>query len=289
MKPEFEKIERKSSNSFVAKVVERDNRPLLSQAWHFHPEIEICYTLKSHGLRYVGNNISEYNERDLVILGSYLPHGFTTIDQSEQYVIQFNKNFLGKDFFHSFEFEKINSFLTLANRGIYIKGSDLESAEKCIESLFESKLSAMERLIRLFDLLNIVSQSSNIEFICSEKYSSNLSKSKLNNVKKIFAFIDENFQHDISIKSASKVVNMTESAFYKFIKRHTNKKFTTILNEYRINHASKLLLSSDFSISEISFKSGYNNLSYFNRIFMHTYKMSPRKFRKLYRDQSLFD
>ena len=288
MKPEFEKIESKSANSFVYKIVKRNQRPFLTEAWHYHPEIEICYTLKSHGLRYVGNNISDYSERDLVILGSYLPHGFTTIDESEQYVIQFGQGFLGKDFFDSSELEEINSFLNQSNKGIVIKGTELNKAEEYIQYLYQSNQTKMERLLNLLEFLDFLSKCSNIELICSEKYSSNLTESKLNKVNKIFEYIKNNYQQDISVQSASKMVNMTESTFYKFIKRHTNKKFTSILNEYRINHASKLLVSSLMPISEISFISGFNNLSYFNRVFKNSYNMTPKQFRNNYKDAHQF-
>lgn len=283
MKPELEKIEFKSNNSFQSKIVKRDQRPLLTQAWHYHPEIEICYTLKSHGLRYVGNNISAYNERDLVILGSYLPHGFTTIDKSEQYVIQFNKEFLGKDFFNTSELEQIQSFLLESNRGVVLRGSELKKAEEYIQYLYKPDQSKMERLLKLLELLNYLSQCANIDIICSEKYSSTITRSKLNKVNMIFEFLRNNFQNDISIQTVCNVVNMTESTFYKFIQRHTKKKFTAILNEYRIDFASKLIVSSDLSISEISFKSGYKNLSYFNRVFKKSFKITPKDFRKKYR------
>lgn len=282
MKPELEKIIPKSESSFSTRLVQRDQRPFLSQAWHYHPEIEICYTLKSHGLRYVGNNISDYSEKDLVILGSYLPHGFTTANQSEQYVVQFKKEFLGKDFFTLSELQKIDSFITQSNKGTVIKGADVDKAEDYLLYLFQGDSSKTSKLIVLLELLHYLSCCSNIESICTEKYSSSITQTKLNNVKNILEYIKNNYQEDISIQSASKVANMTESTFYKFIKRHTNKKFTTILNEYRINHASKLLTSSSMPISEISYDSGFNNLSYFNRVFKSAYNLTPREFRKSY-------
>lgn len=284
MRPELEKIDSNSTHSFVKRIVRREQRPHLTEAWHYHPEIEICFTRKSKGKRFVGNNISNYKEGDLVILGSYLPHGFTTIDQSEQYVIQFKKEFLGETFISSNELQEINRFLNLSIKGILIKGEEALKAEDYILDLFRSENSKMKNLLLLLELLDFLANCSNVEYICSEKYSSTLSESKLNNVQAIFNYISENFQNDISIKSASTAVNMTESAFYKFIKRHTNKKFTTILNEYRINHASILLASSNQSIAEVSFKSGYNNLSYFNRIFKQTYRMTPNQFRTSYQN-----
>ena len=64
-KPTFEKISQAPQHSFTAKYVERESRPHLRQAWHFHPEIEICYTAKSNGRRFVGNQIDDYQQGDL--------------------------------------------------------------------------------------------------------------------------------------------------------------------------------------------------------------------------------
>lgn len=280
MKPELEKIERRSSTSFIAKIVKRENRPMLSKAWHYHPEIEICYTLKSKGRRYVGNNISDYKEMDLVILGSNLPHGFTTPDRCEQYVIQFNEDFLGQGFFKSAEFKTVKSLLDRSKQGCVLNGMELEEADYRIKKIFEENQSDLSRLIHLIEFLDFLARSKNLKLICSENYTTHLNASKLNSIKAIFDFVENNYQKDIGIKDACKVVNLTESAFYKFIKRHTNKKFTTILNEYRIDHAYKLLASSSTPISQVAYISGYNNFSHFNRVFKQTYKMTPRQFRK---------
>lgn len=284
MKPEFERIQKKSSDSFSTRVIKRDQRPLLSEAWHFHPEIEICYTHKSHGLRYVGNNISEYLEHDLVIFGSYLPHGFTTTNQSEQYVIQFTHDFLGKEFLESYEFEDVKLFLNRSSQGILITGSEVSLAEDYIQHLFQPSTSKISRLLRLLELLNYLAKCTSYELICTDRYSASLNETKLQKVKTILQYIHDNYHQDITIQSAARAVNMTESAFYKFIKRHTNKKFTTIVNEYRINHASQLLVSGDLPITDVSYQSGYNNLSYFNRVFLKTYQMTPRQFRDGYQN-----
>lgn len=282
MRPELEKIPRKSTRSFSVKVVKRANRPLLTKAWHHHPEIEVCYTAKSRGRRYVGNNISDYKERDLVILGSNLPHGFTTSVESEQYVLQFRREFLGQDFFNAAELERINTLLVRSKRGLVLSGPEIEEADRRIKGLYDQDQSNFRQLLSLLEFLDFLSQCKNLTPICTEKYSSYISITKLNSIKTIFDYIEKNYQSEISISDACKVVNLTESAFYKFMKRHTNKKFTTILNEYRIDHASKLILSSDLPISEISYQSGYSNLSHFNRVFKETYNMTPRQLRKQY-------
>lgn len=282
MRPELERIQRKSTRSFSVRVVKRANRPLLTKAWHYHPEFEICYTAKSRGRRYVGNNISEYKERDLVILGSNLPHGFTTSVESEQYVLQFRKEFLGQDFFNAAELERINDLLIRSKRGLVLSGLEIEEADRRIKDLYKQDQSNFRQLVSLLEFLDYLSQCENLTPICTEKYSSFISITKLNSIKTIFEYIENNYQKEITINDACKVVNLTESAFYKFMKRHTNKKFTTILNEFRIDHASKLLISSDLPISEISYQSGYSNLSHFNRVFKQSFNMTPRQLRSKY-------
>ena len=121
MKPEYEIITEPPERSFTAKVVKRTSRPLLSQAWHFHPEIEICFTVKSNGRRFVGNQISDYLENDLVMFGSNLPHGFTTEVFSSQVVIQMTHNFLGEAFINSPEMRSIKNLFSRAKRGLEFK------------------------------------------------------------------------------------------------------------------------------------------------------------------------
>ena len=52
--------------------------------WHIHPEYELTYILNSTGIRYVGNNISDYQTGELVLLGSNLPHCWKNEEEQEQ-------------------------------------------------------------------------------------------------------------------------------------------------------------------------------------------------------------
>lgn len=55
--------------------------------------------------------------------------------------------------------------------------------------------------------------------------------------------------------------------------------FIEYLNDYRLTMAERLLKSSDASVLEIAEQSGFDNLSYFNRIFKRKYGISPGKWR----------
>lgn len=280
MNPEFERIPEQPERSFWAKVVKRPNRPLLSQAWHYHPEIEICYTRKSFGKRFVGNRIADYYTHDLVMFGSNLPHGFITDVACEQVVIQLNFDFLGKDFLFKPELREVRTLIDAARCGLEFNAETKRKAIPVIERLLQGK--GLEQTINLLSLLKILSEEANTKQICASEYSLHLDESNLRRIKIVYDHIIAHFQQPVQIKGVADQLNLSESAFYKFIKRHTKKTYTEIINEFRINHASKLLISSEMSISQICFESGFNNVSYFNRKFKQILGKTPHEFRADY-------
>ena len=283
MKPEYEKIIDPPERSFTAKIVNRKSRPLLSQAWHFHPEIEICYTLKSSGRRFVGNKISEYGKTDLVMFGSNLPHGFTTDMYCSQVVIQMTQDFLGEVFMGRPELHSIKSLFTRAGRGLEFRDHTKRKAQKIIKKLL--KHSGMYKLLYLLELLQVLAEASDVEEICSEEYALDFNEDQLGRIKIVYDHIMENFKKEVKIKEIADKLNISEAAFYKFIRKQTQKTYTQIINEFRTNYASKLLMTSDRTISQICFESGYNNVSYFNRKFKEIMQQTPQAFRSNYQNK----
>ena len=51
------------------------------------------------------------------------------------------------------------------------------------------------------------------------------------------------------------------------------------INNYRLEKAAELLKSTAYSITDISLECGFNNLSYFNKLFKRKYHLTPRDFR----------
>lgn len=71
----------------------------------------------------------------------------------------------------------------------------------------------------------------------------------------------------------------------KFFKSHTDTSFITYLNNYRLNVASELLLTTNLAILNISEQVGFENHSYFIRSFKRKYHLTPAAFRKKYSTQ----
>jgi len=63
------------------------------------------------------------------------------------------------------------------------------------------------------------------------------------------------------------------------IKQRTGKSFVDFVNEIRLGYATRMLIESNRSISEICYECGFNNISNFNRTFKKKQNCTPTEFR----------
>ncbi len=102
----------------------------------------------------------------------------------------------------------------------------------------------------------------------------------LDRLKEVLKFVETNYQEKISIADAAGICGFSKSHFMKFFKCKMAMSFTEYLNDYRLTMAARLLSSSSDSIVYIASEAGFDNLSYFNRIFKRKYQCTPSAFRR---------
>jgi AraC-like DNA-binding protein len=280
MKPGYEKIIEQAEQSFTARMVNRRSRPLLSQAWHYHPEIEICYTVKSNGRRFVGNQIDDYEQGDLVLFGSNLPHGFTTENPCSQIVIQLMSDFMGDTFFLKPELRPIYALFERARQGIAFADTTKPKALRLMRKILATE--GFPKFMHLLSLLQLLSESPHYTLICPKTYASEFNETQLGRINIVYDHIMANYTKEVNIKEVADKLNISEAAFYKFIKKQTQKTYTQIINEFRINYAGKLLMNTTKTVGEICHECGFNNVSYFNRKFKQIMQRTPENFRRQY-------
>ena len=101
-------------------------------------------------------------------------------------------------------------------------------------------------------------------------------------VQKITDFIDQNYQENISLNDAARVVYLSPSYLSTLITNETGKNFTEILNEVRVKNAIELLKDPSRKISEIAYAVGFHEPQYFSIIFKKLTDLTPRDYRKMY-------
>lgn len=94
----------------------------------------------------------------------------------------------------------------------------------------------------------------------------------------VLNYIEAHFA-DGSLKDLSELLYYDFNALSRQIKRLSGKTYTELVQEKRLAQACFMLTSTDFDIEEISRLVGYENISYFHRLFRDNYGTSPKKYR----------
>jgi AraC-like DNA-binding protein len=117
-------------------------------------------------------------------------------------------------------------------------------------------------------------------FVAGNTIAKNYNKKDTDRIHKVFDFIMKNYRSEIYLQEISSLLNMSPVSFSRFFKHHTRKTFSEYVTEVRISHACSLLMEDNESISQISYSSGFDNLSNFYRHFRRITGLIPKDYRK---------
>lgn len=93
-------------------------------------------------------------------------------------------------------------------------------------------------------------------------------------------YIEESLYGDISVEQLAGTFGYSGKYLGKLFKKHTGKTVKEYINEKRLQKAAELLRKTDMPVADISARAGFNNVTYFNRLFKAAYGKTPREYRK---------
>ncbi|MGM8363459.1 AraC family transcriptional regulator [Flavobacterium sp. ARAG 55.4] len=254
--------------------------------FHSHPELELVYVKESFGKRIIGNSVSNFEAGDMVFLGSDIPHVWLNDEiyyhnlnklKAKSIVVYFNKDIFGPAFYELNEAKKINSLFEKAKKGLSVTGKTNQLIAQKLEQLVLKK--DFEVIIGLFEILSVLSESADIEFINPESYFPANEPFKKDRLSEVYQYIKENYKKEISLDEVAQIASLTPTSFCRMFKSKTKKNFIEYLNEIRISNACKHLIESDMSVSEIAYECGYKTVSNFNKLFKKNTGNTPKEYK----------
>lgn len=252
--------------------------PFFEFKWHYHPEYELTLIVKGHGKRIVGDSHESFVPGDLVLIGPELPHTWSNenmgAQESAAVVIQFSSEFI-KRFSTLYECRAILDLLENSVRGSFFPGPNPEMIRK-IEALPDK--SGLARITSLLEILEELCATQSQD-LSSAVYSGTRSNENASRINKVCRYVYENASEEISLGKAASLVSLSKSAFCKFFARNMRTSFSDYVNEIRIANACLLLTDSDKTVREIASDTGFESLTYFNRIFRKKKNTTPVLFR----------
>ncbi len=97
-------------------------------------------------------------------------------------------------------------------------------------------------------------------------------------IVKVLRYIEDNYR-DGSLSELAKILYCDISSLSREIKNKTGKNYTDLVQEKRLSQACFYLKNTNMAIEDIAFSVGYENISYFYRLFKNSNGLSPKKYR----------
>jgi len=102
----------------------------------------------------------------------------------------------------------------------------------------------------------------------------------LNKVEQMACFIAQNYTEKLTVQQIGEFVNLHPNYAMNLFQKTFGTTLINYLTQHRISHAQRLLATTDQTVTEIAFQSGFLSISRFNEAFRRACGCSPREYRK---------
>src|SRR5258707_2537802 len=252
---------------------------------HQHSEIQIMLIEEGEGTLIAGDYVGRFAPNDLFVIGSRQPHVFRSDKnyflaksklRSRAISIYFNENYLGSSFWKLEEMKAVRKFTIRTTRGLQFQGKPKDEMIKIIRELKNS--SGVNKLVLFLSLLKKITESKGRPLAVSPSGDFKSEEGKRMNAILQFTFRESH--RKIYLEEVAEVSHLSVEAFCRYFKLHTQKTYTSFLNEVRVSNACRLLINKDLTVQDVCYQSGFNNISNFNRIFKRVIGKQPSKYLK---------
>lgn len=253
---------------------------------HWHEEIEILVVTGGSALLHLSNESTPITRGNIIFIPSNQLHLVTCpLGAPFSFVaLVFHPNLLAgpiRDAIQQqyilpvLEQDTVFPVLTATDQGWQAQASRLLSE---IHRLFLQKDFGYELLIkaRLLELWHLYSMHAQKR----EKAVKAHSDYRIDLIKNIIEYIRAHYDSPISLRDLAAQFHISEGHLCRFFKSMTRMSPVEYINFYRISMSMELLRQTDMEISDIAMRTGFNNISYFNRLFRRYMHMTPTQYRE---------
>ena len=245
---------------------------------HSHDAVEVIICIQNPYEIHVNDHTYNMNEGDILIIPPRLPHEYVNDKPGIRFIYLIEMPY----FFESADYQSIESLFFnafLCNKvlqpriydDVYQHFMNMNDAYFKNEPFWET--TVFSNMYQIFTLIgkNALRQVESEEHGFSQTYS---------RITALLHYLDVNYAEDISTDQAALFTGFSKYHFLRLFKQQTGYTFHDYLNLKRIKIAEELL-TGDMQVTDIAFRTGFNNLPSFCRTFKKYTNYSPSEYKKL--------
>lgn len=253
---------------------------------HKHNYIEMAYILQGEMIQKIKGKEIKLKKGEIIFLNQHITHEIKA-SSKEDIII----NFIIKPEFFEYILNLIDKeniiskflFSTIyggSRKGEYIcfYVGNIKNVQNIIEQVINEIInmstlgkSKIKFLVGLL-LIELLNNPQTIVSYSEENYDIKL-------MMEILKYIDESYE-EANLTKLCETLHQQDYKICKLIKKNTGLTFKELVQEKRIEKAIELLKSTDYAIEDIIRRVGYENDSYFYRIFKKKFGLSPKEYKK---------
>jgi AraC-like DNA-binding protein len=293
MKPAYEHVE--FGGNCSVRVYHR-RLPRIPFEWHHHPEYELTLTMNSHGKRYIGDSVAAYGSDDLVLVPPDLPHTWASNRSIEPtspqvaIVIWFDGEWARRLADCCPEYEPLRKLLRRAACGLAFAPEAGGAMRERIGELLSS--AARERLAATLDILCTLADSPGEPLASPSAFNDRdggPSGHEPERINRVLSLIEARFAEPLRLSELCAAASLSERSLARYFAQHMGESVGQYMTRVRIGHACRMLSDTSLPVSVIAARSGFANVSNFNRQFKTVKETTPAAYRREFAEAGVPD
>ena len=248
---------------------------------HHHHEIEIYYLASGQRYYYINGKTHLVMPRDLVIVREDLAHRVFSagIGQYERYLLYTNREFIAECLKEN---ERDNFYRAIDSDAFVYRLHDPSKVELLFRKMLSLDLIKPLSIEQKKELERYSAQIiSDISTSLSETGSQTADVGYVNkNMLLITEYINANYKSNITLDILASKFSLSKYYLCKLFKKSVGFTFSDFLNQVRVTEAKKLLETTELSVADVAYETGYSDIAYFCRVFKKLMGITALKYRK---------
>ena len=256
--------------------------------WHWHSELEFVEILQGAIECHIGEEIIELREGDTFFINSGVIHKYQASKVCREKQCMFSDILFLPEIIapnSSLIYEKYIRRIVLYGKPFLVM-RQTQAWEESVQNLYHHIVNVCldeEDLTELRIQAGISELWTRLfHYLYREESEQQENKNILTQarLRKMMQFIWDHFHEKITLDDIAASANISKSAALRCFRSGMQTSPVGYLNDFRLNRAKELLLTSHSTVSEIAVSVGFDNVGYFDRVFRRTFGLTPKQFAK---------
>lgn len=246
--------------------------------WHYHPACELTFISRGAGTRLVADHIQMFESGDLVLIGSNVPHYWQLRGESAGIALQWDFP-LEHGIWNFNEAAPLRQLFKAALRGLQIRGITADVVRQQMKSLTRhSGLTRLSMFLQIFSVL-VSAPAEDLHPLSDQPFSMSGTLETQEAIRRAVSYILAHYREEVGLTELLKLTGMSRATFARQFLLHVGKSFSNFRNQVRLQAVCHALQVSEEPVGAIAFSHGFNQLSFFNRLFRREFGANPSEYR----------